>query len=46
MVSRRIRFVEGEVARIYPDERLVRFAHGDFIGDMPYDYLVLAPEGV
>ena len=43
MMKRRIGFVEGEVARIYPDERQIRFAHGEFVGDMPYDYLVLAP---
>lgn len=42
MVDRRIRFVEGEVARIYPSERHITFAHGDFVGDMPYDFLVLA----
>ena len=42
MVDRRVRFVEGEVARIYPSERHVTFARGDFVGDMPYDFLVLA----
>jgi sulfide:quinone oxidoreductase len=40
--DRRIRFVEGEVARIHPTERYVRFARGDFVGEMPYDFLVLA----
>jgi len=42
LLDRRIRFVEGEVARINPDERLLTFARGDFVGKMPYDYLVLA----
>src|SRR6185503_3102835 len=42
MNDRRVRFVEGEVARIRTEERLVTFAHGDFAGDMPYDFLVIA----
>lgn len=42
MTDRRIRFVEGEVARIHSSERLITLAYGDFIGNMPYDYLVLA----
>jgi sulfide:quinone oxidoreductase len=42
MLDRRIRFVEGEVARINPHERRVTFAHGDLVGEMPYDLLVLA----
>jgi len=42
MLDRRIRFFEGEVARISPHERHVTFAHGDLIGEMSYDFLVLA----
>ena len=42
MLDRRVRFVEGEVARIHPEEQLITFAHGDFIGNMHYDFLVLA----
>jgi len=42
MLDRRVRFVEGEVARINPRERKVTFAHGDLIGEMPYDFLVVA----
>ena len=42
MLDRRIRFVEGEVARINPHERHITFAHGDLVGEMPYDFLVLA----
>ena len=40
--NRKIRFVEGEVARIHHEERHITLAHGDFVGEMPYDYLVLA----
>jgi NADPH-dependent 2,4-dienoyl-CoA reductase/sulfur reductase-like enzyme len=42
MLNRRIRFFEGEVARISTDERHVTFAHGDLVGEMPYDFIVLA----
>jgi sulfide:quinone oxidoreductase len=42
LLDRRIRFVEGEIARINHHKRLVTFAHGDFVGEMPYDFLVLA----
>src|SRR6266571_2844781 len=42
MLVRRIRFVEGEVARINPHERHITFAHGDLVGEMPYDFMVLA----
>jgi len=42
MLDRRIRFVEGEVARINPHERHVTLAHGDLVGEIPYDFLILA----
>jgi sulfide:quinone oxidoreductase len=42
MLDRRVRFVRGEVARIYPSERLITFAHGDLVGEMPYDYLLVS----
>ena len=42
MLDRRVRFVEGEVARINPHERHVTLAHGDLIGEIPYDFLILA----
>src|SRR6476659_4903851 len=42
MRVRRVQFVEGEVARINLHERHVTFSHGDLIGDMPYDFLVVA----
>jgi len=42
LLDRRIRFVEGEIARINHHKRRVTFAHGDVVGEMPYDFLVLA----
>ena len=42
LLDRRIRFVEGEIARINDYKRHVTFAHGDVVGEMPYDFLVLA----
>lgn len=38
----KVRFVTGEVARLHPEKREITFARGDFVGEMPYDYLVLA----
>ena len=43
MLDRRVRFIEGEVARIKPSSREVVLAHGDVTGELPYDYLILAP---
>ena len=42
MLDRRIRFVEGEIARIDSQRQHVTFAGGDLIGEMPYDFLVIA----
>ena len=42
MLDRRVRFVAGEVARLNPHEQRVTFAGGDIVGEMPYDFLVLA----
>jgi sulfide:quinone oxidoreductase len=42
MLSRGVSFVQAEVGRIVPDERKVIIAGGDLIGEMPYDFLVLA----
>ena len=42
MLDRRVAFIEGEVARINPEERKVNIAHGEVEGDLPYDYLVFA----
>jgi sulfide:quinone oxidoreductase len=42
MLDRRIRFIQDEVARIDPYQRHVTFAHGDVVGEMPYDFLLLA----
>ncbi|HKR58954.1 MAG TPA: FAD-dependent oxidoreductase [Pyrinomonadaceae bacterium] len=40
--DRKIRFVEGEVARIHPAGRHITLVHGDFVGDMHCDFLVIA----
>ena len=42
MIERRVRFITGEIARSNPGEQRVTFAGGDLVGDMPYDFLVLA----
>jgi sulfide:quinone oxidoreductase len=42
MLDRRVRFIEGEVARVDPESRRVIMAHGEVEGDLPYDYLVFA----
>lgn len=42
MLNRRITFIQGEVARINPDNREVLIAHGDVTGTIPYDYLIIA----
>lgn len=42
MLSRRVNFIEAEVARIDPFERKVTIAHGEVEGQLPYDYLIFA----
>jgi NADH dehydrogenase FAD-containing subunit len=42
MLDRRVRFVEGEVARLDPRARRVTLAHGDVEGELGYDYLIYA----
>jgi NADH dehydrogenase FAD-containing subunit len=42
LFDRKVRFVEGEVARIHARERHITLARGDVVGDMPYDFLILA----
>jgi NADH dehydrogenase FAD-containing subunit len=42
MLDRRVRFIQAEVARIDPFERKVILAHGEVVGDLPYDYLIFA----
>ncbi len=42
MLSRRVNFIEAEVARIDPFVRKVIIAHGEVEGKLPYDYLVFA----
>jgi sulfide:quinone oxidoreductase len=40
MLSRRINFIQAEVARIDPDERKAIIGHGEVEGSVPYDYLI------
>ncbi|HEY2974678.1 MAG TPA: FAD-dependent oxidoreductase [Pyrinomonadaceae bacterium] len=42
MLSRRVNFIEAEVARIDPFERKVTIAHGEVEGRLSYDYLIFA----
>jgi sulfide:quinone oxidoreductase len=42
MLERRIRFLQGEVARIDPRARRAVIAHGEFAGELNYDYLIYA----
>jgi sulfide:quinone oxidoreductase len=42
MLDRRVRFIEGEVARINPYEHKITMTGGDFLGELPYDFLVLS----
>jgi sulfide:quinone oxidoreductase len=42
MLDRRVRFIQGEVARVDPYERRVVMAHGEIEGIVPYDYLIFA----
>jgi sulfide:quinone oxidoreductase len=42
MLDRRVRFIEGEVARIKPEARRVVLAHDEVDGELPYDYLIFA----
>lgn len=45
MHSRRIKFVQGEVARVDPHERQVTFGHARITGSVNYDYLIFALGG-
>lgn len=42
MLSRRINFVEAEVAHVDPFDRRITIAHGEVEGMLPYDYLIFA----
>lgn len=42
MHKRRIKFVQGEVARVDPHERRVTFGHARITGSVHYDYLIFA----
>jgi sulfide:quinone oxidoreductase len=39
----RVRFVQGEVARVDPRRKRVVLARGEMAGEMPYDFLLYAP---
>jgi len=42
MLDRRVRFIKGEIARINPHNRCVTITGGEFRGELPYDFVVLA----
>src|SRR4051794_18065243 len=42
MLDRRIRFLQGEVARLDPRARCATVAHGEVAGELNYDYLIYA----
>jgi sulfide:quinone oxidoreductase len=42
MLNRNVNFVEAEVARIDPFDRIVTIAHGEVEGQLGYDYLIFA----
>jgi sulfide:quinone oxidoreductase len=42
MLSRRINFIEAEVAHLDLEQRKVIIAHGEIEGNVPYDYLIFA----
>ena len=42
MLSRRINFIEAEVARVDPFERTVTIAHGEVQGTLGYDFVIFA----
>ena len=42
LTKRNVRFIQGEVARVNPETRHVVLAHGEVLGELPYDYLIFA----
>jgi sulfide:quinone oxidoreductase len=42
LLNRKVNFIEAEVARIDPFERIVTIAHGEVEGRLGYDYLIFA----
>ncbi len=42
MLDHRVQFVQGEVARINPQDKHITTAHGEFAGKIGYDYLLIA----
>src|SRR5215470_4575188 len=42
MLNRKVNFIEAEIARIDPFDRIVTIAHGEVEGKLGYDYLIFA----
>ena len=42
LLNRKVNFIEAEVARIDPFDRIVTIAHGEVEGKLGYDYLIFA----
>lgn len=42
MLDHRVNFIEAEVARVVPEEKIVVTAHGEVAGHLNYDYLINA----
>jgi len=42
LLNRKVNFIEAEVARIEPFDRIVTIAHGEVEGKLGYDYLIFA----
>ena len=42
LLNRKVNFIEAEVARIDPFEKIVTIAHGEVEGKLGYDYLIFA----
>jgi sulfide:quinone oxidoreductase len=40
MLDHRVNFIEAEVARVVPEEKIVVTAHGEVAGHLNYDYLI------
>lgn len=42
LLNRKVNFIEAEVARLDPFDRIVTIAHGEVAGKLGYDYLIFA----
>src|SRR5262245_20786850 len=41
MLSRRVRFIQGEIEPIQPESHQVKLVHSEFEGDLSFDYLII-----